>query len=193
MITMKGRYSTSTLRSRSFKSGIYLQLHGFKNLNLCLNNLTKNIHNTAVIGEIRAAKSFKRYWRKQVANGGAQFAFPPLNSDYMFRKLNYSSGDMFTLFGAYYKNIEVQWTKRGNVSVGVDKKAKIAPVKGIGGETNVSKYIGWIENGTNNIPARPLLAYSFKVWGGKNKIRSIVIKTIGSRALLSKTIQNIKV
>ncbi len=190
---MPGRYSSKTLRSRSFKSGINMQLEGFKNLTLCLNNLPKNIHNTAIIGEIRAAQSFERYWKKQVSNGGAQFAFPPLSQKYMFKKLDYSSGDMFTLFGAYRKNIKVQWTKRGNVSVGIDKRAETNLVSGIGGEKNISKYVNWIENGTSNIPARPLLAYSFKAWGGKKRIRSIVIQTMGSSVLLSKTVKSIRV
>jgi len=168
------RSHTNSLRSKSFKVDVDIDKVGFQKVEAMLNNLPRALKHTGQIGMIKAGKSFKRRLRSDIKSGGSKFGFNSGSNKYRDNKMSSGYADkQFNLTGAFYKSIILHWTKRGNVAVGVDKKAEAPRIVGHGGDNRkVAWYIDIVEK------KYPLTKLSFRAWGGKNRIRSEVTKSL---------------
>lgn len=126
-------------------------------------------------GQYSAAKKLKRAIRRNIRENGGVLHWEPLSVKYMEYKeeLGFDPNRMLYMTGTYYWNITI-WDNGLNYYVGVKKGIRNSFT---GGNITVGAIANILESGSaaRNIPARPLWAPTFRMMGGKNRIKGLIL------------------
>lgn len=129
-------------------------------------------------GSKKAAKKFYDSIRSSIRDGGSKFGFKPLAQSTIDRKLKKGgSSAMFQFYHYYYRSVKM-FKKKGVWFVGVQKNKKNPKTSTKGSKYTIAQYASVLENGSRNIPARPLWKMTYKEMGGLKKFRKIILASI---------------
>jgi len=131
-------------------------------------NLDYAIKIGSMKGQLAASKQLQKIVKRRLRN--SEFS-PGLSGSYASRKAadGYDSDKILYRTGTYYRSIHV-WRKGNRSYVGV-KSRTYAP----GSKRTVGQIALMHEVGGGRLPARPLWAPSWKEFGGRRKLRSLMI------------------
>lgn len=172
----------ATNLKQSIGSGLQIKLEGdwFK-VNRIINNLPLDIKAGYMAGQLSAAKKFKKIILSYIGSNGKSLDWPPVSVDYAISKIS-KGGDpnqMLFLTGAYKRAIEIQ--QRGSsIRVGINQSARNK--EGM----KVKDYAKVLELGSEarNIQPRPLWEPAFREFGGKARIKRLIMFHISQRYIM---------
>jgi len=172
------RYSQSSRTHRSKSFNIEIDIANNSKLEAVLSGIKHELKNDAVIGQIKAAESFKRRYISDIKNGGARFGFQ-IGANYADKKMSATGEETpLNLTGTFAKSIRIHWTNRKNVAVGIDKK-KVAPkISGFGSKDPNKRFVTWYISIMEI--KYPITKLSFRAWGGKKRIKKEINKVLAT-------------
>lgn len=139
--------------------------------------LVSGLDNAIKIGyslaELSAAKKIKQIVRRNIRMNGGKTYWEPVSDQYAEYKsrLGYDPTDLLVMTGLYYNSISI-W-KIGNATfIGLKGRTRSS-----GGDLTLQQIASVLEHGSvvRNIPARPLWGPAWKEFGGRARLKGLII------------------
>lgn len=173
---------SSNLRSQSIGAGLKIQMEGdWTKVSSIINNLSPDIKAAYIAGQMSAAKKFKKLILSYIGTTGKSLNWPAVSVGYAVSKIS-KGGDpsrMLFLSGTYKRSIQIR-SRGTNIRVGIDPRARNEE------GYRVIDYAAVLEYGSDasNIQARPLWEPAFREFGGKARIKKIILYHLSQTYLL---------